>query len=60
MLKENNNPGENYEKIVIDKDNRNLVDKSENQKLSRDDIEKLKSNEEMSGNVSLNSFKVKN
>lgn len=39
------------EKIEIVKDNRNLLDNSDNQKLRHGDIEKLKSNEEMSGNV---------
>lgn len=39
------------EKVEIVKDNRNIVDNSGNQKLSRDDIEKLKSNEDISGNV---------
>jgi tRNA (adenine-N(1)-)-methyltransferase non-catalytic subunit len=36
--------------VEIVKDNRNLLDKTENQKLSRDDIEKMKTAEDMSGN----------
>ena len=31
-------------------DNRNLLDKTDNQKLSKDDIEKMKENEDLSGN----------
>jgi len=54
LLKENNMNEEvstnSTEKIEIVKDNRNLLDNSDNQKLRHGDIEKLKSNEEMSGN----------
>lgn len=38
-------------KVEIVKDNRNLVDKTDNQKLSRDEIEKLKKLDDISGKV---------
>lgn len=53
LLKENNmvEVEGGTERIEIIKDNRNIVDNTENQKLTRDEIEKLKSNDEMTGNV---------
>lgn len=53
-----NSNNEETEKIaVVDKDNRNLIDNSENQKLSHDEIEKLKKKQDISGNVTL--FEIK-
>lgn len=50
LLKKNVCSDENASVEII-RDNRNIVDKTGNQKLSHDDIEKLKSVEDMSGNV---------
>ena len=36
---------------TVTKDNRNLNDKTENQKLSKEDIERLKTMEDLSGDV---------
>lgn len=53
LLLENNASAQSVdEKIDVVRDNRNIVDNIENQKLSRDDIEKLKLNDDISGNVS--------
>lgn len=38
-------------KADVTKDNRNLIDKTENQKLSRDEIEKMKNRDNISGKV---------
>lgn len=51
LQKHNNTTEENQERVDITKDNRNIVDNSLNQKLSRDDIEKLKIDNEISGDV---------
>ena len=39
-------------KLEIDRDNRNLVDNTENQKLTHEDIENMKTLEAISGSVS--------
>ena len=44
--------------VEIVKDNRNIIDNTKNQKLSQDDIEKLKSTDELSGNVKKKLFNV--
>lgn len=46
------------ERIEIVKDNRNIIDNTKNQKLNHDDIEKLKSNDNMSGDVRNLNFTV--
>lgn len=50
MVQESSNDDDNKPSIA-EKDNRNLIDNSENQKLSHDEIEILKKQENISGNV---------
>ena len=38
-------------RVEIVKDNRNLLDKNENQKLTKEDIEQMRETEDLTGNV---------
>lgn len=50
-LKPHSVSDESKNTVEIVKDNRNLVDKSENQKLTKEDIEQMRSQDDVSGNV---------
>lgn len=49
-LKPHSVSDESKNRVEIVKDNRNLVDKSENQKLTKEDIEQMRSQDDVSGN----------
>jgi len=49
-----NSNNDEKNRVEIVKDNRNLLDKSENQKLTREEIEDLKKVQDLSGTVRAN------
>ena len=51
VLKPHTVKDDSSNRVEIVKDNRNLIDKSENQKLTKDDIEEMRKQDDVSGNV---------